>query len=89
MAKSRRGYQTISLKFRKRGDVAVRTSPKTARALEEISETMPLYEGVRLVQVLEAVYDQGRKDGSREVIEGFERVAATIPHRAPGRPRSR
>jgi hypothetical protein len=84
-----RGYRTIELSLNRRGTVAVRTSPRTADALEELSNDMDLYRGVRFAQVLEAAYEQGRKDGAREVIEGFERVAQQIPHKAPGRPRQR
>jgi hypothetical protein len=81
------GYRTISLALKKRGTVPVRTSSRTASALEEISGGMDLFQGVRLTQILEAVYEQGRKDGAHEVIDGFEKLAKTIPHKAPGRPK--
>jgi len=84
-----RGYRTIPMEMKKRGTVAVRASAKTADALEEVSSNLTLYQGVRLAQVVEAVYEQGRKDGAREVIDGFDQLAQTIPHRTPGRPRRR
>jgi hypothetical protein len=48
---------------------------------------MSLYHGVRLLQVLEATYIQGQKDGARNVFDRIEEVKAAIPHRAVGRPR--
>ena len=88
-----RGYRTISLPL-KRGEVApIRTSARTADALEEIVKEATLYDGVRLTQVMEAVYLQGCKDGAREVFERLDRevesVKKAIPHRSVGRPRKR
>lgn len=61
----------------------------TADALKEIEKDMGLYKGVRLHQVLEAVYNQGRKDGALKVFEGVDTMKRQIPHRPPGRPRIR
>jgi len=62
-----RGYRTIKIELPKRGEIAaVYTSARVADALREITEDANLYHGVRLVQVMEAVYLQGRKDGARE-----------------------
>jgi len=47
------------------GDVVkVYAGLKVGRALDEVSEDLTVYQGVRLYEVLEAVYDQGVKDGS-------------------------
>jgi len=70
--------------------IAVYASPKIAHALKDIVGEMPLYEGVKMIQLLEAVYDQGHKDGARkafEVITGKVKEAEkAIPHRNPGKP---
>lgn len=59
----------------------------------EITEDMSLYNGVRLSQVLEAVYAQGQKDGARNAIENLqEGIANTIEkisHRNPGKPKTK
>lgn len=87
---AKRGYRTIPLSL-KRGEVPVRASPRVADALEEIGAKMSVYEGVRLSQIVEAAYEQGRKDGAREVFERLDTSLTTvkgeIPHRAPGRPK--
>jgi hypothetical protein len=87
-----RGYRTIALIFKKE-QVSVRASPRVADALEEISGGMDLYQGVKLAQILEAVYVQGTKDGARKVIEEFDArfdaIKKQIPHRQPGRPKKR
>jgi hypothetical protein len=74
-------------------DISVYASPRVGHALEEIRAKNDLYEGVRLLQVLEAVYTQGKKDGARDAINDLDkRIAETkkaIAHRNPGRPRRR
>ncbi len=82
---------TIPLKGKK--SVKVYASPKVGEALREISKDMTLYDGVRLSEVLDAVYAQGKKDGAHQAFEGFDRSLAeikkAIPHRRPGRPRKK
>lgn len=71
-------------------EVAVYATPKVAKALDEITEDMTLYHGVRLAQVMEAVYLQGQKDGARNAIGTLEQAIAVakedVPHRNPGKP---
>lgn len=92
MAKAARGFRTIKITF-KGSTISVYASPKIADALAEIEKDVGLYHGVRLHQVLEAVYVQGKKDGANEVIVEVDRhVAAVkklIPHRRPGRPKKK
>jgi sulfate adenylyltransferase subunit 1 (EFTu-like GTPase family) len=82
---------TIPLKGKK--TVKVYASPKIGEALREISKDMTLYDGVRLYEVLEAVYVQGQKDGAHQAFEGLDRslaeVKKVVPHRRPGRPRKK
>ena len=90
---ARRGYRTIRLGLERAGDVAIYTSPRVADALDEIRSKATLYEGVRLTQILEAPYLQGKKDGARDAFVQLDRGVADakrrIPHRGPGRPRKR
>jgi len=90
---ARRGYQTIRLELEKAGKVSVRTSARVADALREVRSKATLYEGVRLTQILEAVYAQGKKDGANEAFEETERrfneAKRQIPHKGPGRPKKR
>lgn len=73
------------------GHVAVYASPRVSRALHEITEDMTLYHGVRLSQVLEAVYTQGKKDGARTAFEELDKkireVHKAVPHKNPGKPK--
>lgn len=73
------------------GKVAVYASPRISRAMEEITEDMTLYHGVRLSQILEAVYAQGKKDGARAAFEEldkkFREAQRAIPHKNPGKPK--
>jgi hypothetical protein len=64
---------------------------KILDALEEVTMDMDLYKGVRLSQVMKAVYEQGLKDGRKEI---FERVDANLKaaknevnYLPPGRPK--
>lgn len=71
-------------------EVSVYATPKISKALAEITEDMNLYHGVRLAQVMEAVYLQGQKDGARNAIGTLEQALAVakegVPHRNPGKP---
>ena len=68
--------------------VTVYAGPKVLDALEEVTAEMTLYHGVRLAQVMEALYLQGQKDGRREVFEEFDKLKARpeLKHGNPGRP---
>jgi hypothetical protein len=79
-------YKTTTIELKGGEKVKVYASPKISDALTDITGTMPLYDGVRLMQVLEAVYKQGRKDGARAVFEEIESVKKLVPHGKPGRP---
>lgn len=89
---AQRGYRTILLQV-KNTEVSIYASARVADALEQIVGEAPLYEGVKIMQILEAAYNQGKKDGAREVfdeIDGrLQMVRREIPHRNPGRPRKR
>lgn len=73
------------------GAVSVYASPRISKALDEITEDMTLYHGVRFTQILEAVYAQGKKDGARsafeEVGKRFADAQRAIPHKNPGKPK--
>jgi hypothetical protein len=90
---AKRGYRTIRLPTNKDGEVAVYTSARVADTLQTITANATLYEGVRLTQVLEAVYEQGKKDGARAAFEQLDKGLAAakkqVRHKRPGRPRKR
>ena len=86
-------YRTTQVKLYSGSLIKVYASPRVYEALTEITGDMTIYKGVRLAQVLEAVYLQGRKDGAREAFEATNRAVVQaqdqVPHRLPGRPRKR
>lgn len=91
---ARRGYRTITLDLpASETQVPVRASARVADALAEVSADMSLYHGVKLLQVLEAVYAQGQKDGARTAFETIDarmlEAKEAVPHRSVGRPRKR
>jgi hypothetical protein len=67
--------------------IPVYAGVRVAHALREITVDMDLYEGVRLAQLLEAVYEQGKKDGRREIFERIDTIKTQIPHNNPGHPK--
>ena len=69
------------------GQLTLYASPSVLSALEEVTTDMTIYKGVRLAQVLRATYEQGRKDGRREVIEKFDGIKKNTSYLPPGRPR--
>jgi hypothetical protein len=87
-----RGYRTIKV-ILQHTEASVYTSPKVATALEDILANATMYEGVKIGQILEAVYKQGKKDGARDAFNELDRTIAAakkqVPHKNPGRPRKR
>lgn len=69
--------------------IAVYAGTRVAEAFREITFDMDVYEGVRLSQLLDALYQQGKKDGAREVSDAFHGLMDKIPHRNPGQPKKR
>jgi hypothetical protein len=69
--------------------VPVYASPKVSDALKEVMHDMTLYKGVRLAQVMEAVFETGKKKGREEVFSQIDDVKKQLPHRAPGQPRKK
>lgn len=73
-------------------NVAVYATPKISAALEVIND-MSLFEGVKMTQLLEAIYEQGKKDGARSAIDAIEvkvqEVVKAIPHKNPGQPKKK
>lgn len=91
MASARRN-RTIKIVMQKT-EAAVYTSPRVADALEDILAKATVFEGVKIAQILEAVYKQGKKDGARQAFDEWERgllkAKKEINHKNPGRPRKR
>jgi len=75
----------------KNSTVKIYASPKIAVALHELVKDMNLYQGVRFSEILDAVYEQGKKNGARFAFETVDtkirEAQKAIPHRLPGRPR--
>jgi len=85
-----RGYRTIRVNTANE-HLAIYTSARVARAFEELAPSMNLYQGVRLGQLLEAAYRQGKKDGAKAAFEAVDQrltdAKNAIPHLPPGRPK--
>ena len=90
-----RGPRRHDIDMPKLGTVPVYAGVRVGRALDEVTEDMDLYHGVRLSQIMEAVYEQGRRDGRSEVFEAVAESTATLEsrkdlaHRKVGRPRKK
>lgn len=84
---AQRGPRAIAVPL-SNGTVTVYAGVKVGNALEELTADMTLYHGVRLAQVVEAVYAQGIRDGRRQVVEAIGAVTESkdLSYRNPGRP---
>lgn len=89
MATSARGPRRHDIDLPKLGTIPVYAGVKVGNALEELQDDMTLYKGVRLAQVMEAVYQQGLVDGRAQVFNELDALAKKkeLAHRNPGRPR--
>jgi hypothetical protein len=70
-------------------ELTIYAGAKVLNAIDEISKNMTVYEGVRVSQLLEAVYKQGPKDGRKEVIDGFMTIEAKLNYLPPGKPKKK
>jgi len=74
-------------------EVTVYASPKISSALSDLLKSQTLYDGVKTIQLLQALYDQGKKDGARVAFETIQdkvgEAENLIPHRNPGKPKKR
>ena len=73
--------------------VKVYASPKVGHALNAVTKDMTFYQGVKLLQLLEAVYEQGKKDGARNAFDTLQEkvleAEKLVPHKNPGKPRKK
>ncbi len=68
-------------------EVTLYAGSKVRSALDEITKDITLYHGVRLAEVIEAVYEQGQKDGRKEIIEKMDGIKKGVNYLPPGRPK--
>jgi hypothetical protein len=85
----KRGYKTVKVQLVK-SELTLRGGQKLVHAAQTLTADMTLYEGVRFAQILEAVYEQGRKDGARrafeEVDKGVRAATKAVPPQEPRSP---
>ncbi len=85
--KNKPKYKKIEVEL-PRETLTLYAGERVREALAEVTTNMNLYKGVRLGQVMQAVYEQGLKDGRREIIEQFEdKIRDETNYLPPGRPR--
>ena len=71
------------------GPLTLYASPKILAALQEVTDDMTVYSGVRLAEVFKAVYNQGLKDGRKEVIDAFSKSTSGMKYLPPGQPKKK
>lgn len=84
-----KGPRKIDVQLPTAGSISIYSNQKVRNALEEIQEDMTFYKGVRLMQVIEAVYMQGQKDGATSVVDQLVGHAETLRPPKIGRRRKR
>lgn len=86
-------YKKNLIELSDKKTVAVYATRKISTALETVTEDLTLYQGVKLVQLLEAMYEQGKKDGAKTAFdalnEKIKEAEKAIPHRNPGKPKGK
>lgn len=83
--KNKPKYLKIDIDLTK-GPLSLYASPRVLTALDEVTTELTLYKGVRLAEVLSAVYEQGLKDGRKDVVDQFQSLTKTMKYLPPGRP---
>jgi hypothetical protein len=81
-------WTKIDVELPKAGKLTLYAGSKVSSALHEVTTELDLYQGVRLSEVMEAIYEQGLKNGRREVIEQFDhQIMKKVNYLPPGRPK--
>lgn len=75
---SDKGNRKIVLALPRSGKVSIYSNQRVLNALSEVQADLTLYKGVRLLQVMEAVYAQGKKDGREEALDAVEHQLAGV-----------
>ena len=85
---AKRGPRAIPVELPALGGVTVYAGIRVADALAELMSDMTLYKGAKFSQVVQAVYEQGLRDGRRQVFDELDKVKQRpeLKHRNPGRP---
>jgi hypothetical protein len=82
-------YKKLDLNLHNR-TLTLYAGQKVRSAIIEVTTGMNIYKGVRLGQVMDAVYEQGLKDGRKEIIEQFEgKIRDKTNYLPPGRPKKK
>ena len=82
-------YKKLDIGLHKR-TLTLYTGQKVHDAISELTRDMNLYNGVRLVQGMEAFYEQGMKDGRKEIIDQFDgKIRDKSNYLPPGRPKKK
>ena len=80
-------YKKVDVALPK-GTLTIYAGQKVRSALVEVMPNMTLYYGVRLSQVIQAVYEQGKKDGRKDVVDKFDGLRKALNYLPPGRPKA-
>ena len=75
-------------------DIAIYAGARVTVALKLINE-MDVFAGVKMIDLMEAVYEQGKKDGAADAFAAIQvaskkamsKATKSIPHKNPGRPK--
>jgi len=88
----KRGFKSLKVKLVST-DLTLYAGSRLLGAVQDIINNARLYEGVKLSQIMEAVYIQGQKDGAKKAFEQIDYHLAlakkAVPHKRPGQPRKR
>lgn len=89
MAKKAR-YTKITLPLQS-SNISLYAGSRIADAARHLAQDLNTYDGIKYVQILEAVYNQGKKDGAADAFEvvtkNMKRAQDAVPHKNPGRPK--
>ena len=87
---AKRGYRMTKVRLRKGKTVKLYSSVRVANAVQHL-QTLSMFDWSRVLNLCEAMYEQGKKQGALEaftaVDAGVAAAKAAVPHRMPGRPR--
>lgn len=90
---AKRGYKTTTINLSETKRVKLYTSQRVLNAVSHLEATLQVFEWSRVLNLCEAFFEHGKKEGARAAFEalelGMQNAKAKIPHRRPGKPKRR
>jgi len=84
-------YKRMTVPLDSKHSLTLYVGQHTRNAVRDVFDDLHMYKEVKVIQVMEAYYEQGKKDGRKEMVETMDAmmdsVKSNVNYLGPGRPK--